>query len=91
TAVVVLYGWPGLAVKNGAGKPVDMKFEKSTIVDGLAEMAGMSVAFSDGAYDGQELENRKTASVDLDEGAASAGYELAFAEAPEGSVMLSAP
>lgn len=91
TAVVVLYGWPGLAVKNGAGKPVDMKFEKSTIVDGLAGMAGMSVAFSDGAYDGQELENRKTASVDLDEGAASAGYELAFAEAPEGSVMLSAP
>lgn len=44
-----------------------------------------------GAYGGATLENAKTAPIDLDEGAVSVGYELAFADIPEGEVTLSAP
>lgn len=85
TAAVVLYGWPGVLVKDRV-----RKLGSTAVENGVAELSGMRVDFG-GTYSGSELENAKTASVDLDEGAASAGYELAFANIPEGEVTLSAP
>lgn len=82
-AVVALYGWPGFALQD--------RFKQTAVVDGSAELSGMSVDFRDSDYELGVLENRRTASVDLDEGQASAGYELAFSEPPEGTVVLSAP
>jgi hypothetical protein len=84
-AAVALYGWPGFMVKDRPQKLGNIRVE-----NGVAELSGMSVYFG-GAYGGATLENAKTAPIDLDEGAVSVGYELAFADIPEGEVTLSAP
>jgi hypothetical protein len=84
-AAVALYGWPGFMVKDRPQKLGNIRVE-----NGVAELSGMSVDFG-GAYGGATLENAKTAPIDLDEGAVSVGYELAFADIPEGEVTLSAP
>ena len=84
-AAVALYGWPGLLVKD---RP--QKLSSTGIESGVAELSGMSVDFG-GGYAGTELENAKVLPLDLDEGAASVGYELALADVPEGEVTLSAP
>lgn len=83
TAVVAMLGWPGFLVKERLGA--------TDIVEGMAVLSGMQVDFSGGAYDAKVLKNNKTASVDLDEGAVSAGYDLAFTSIPQGPVALSAP
>ena len=82
-AAVALLGWPGFLVKE--------RLEKTAVVDGLAELSGMRVDFSGGTYDSSVLESQKTASVDLAEGAVSAGYDFAFTSIPQGPVVLSAP
>lgn len=84
-AAVALYGWPGFMVKDRPQKLGNIRVE-----NGVAELSGMSVNFGS-AYGGATLENAKTAPIDLDEGAVSVGYELAFADIPEGEVTLSAP
>lgn len=84
-AAVALYGWPGFMVKD---RP--QKLDSVRIKNGVAELSGMSVDFG-GTYSGTELDNAKTAPVNLDEGAVSVGYELAFADIPEGEVALFAP
>jgi hypothetical protein len=83
TAVVALWGWPGFLVKERLGA--------TDIVEGMAVLSGMQVDFSGGAYDTKVLKNNKTSSVDLDEGAVSAGYDFAFTSIPQGPVVLSAP
>jgi hypothetical protein len=82
---VALYGWPGFFVKDRTQRLANTQIE-----NGVAELPGMSVNFG-GVYGGVTLENAKTAPIDLDEGAVSVGYELAFADIPEGEVTLSAP
>ena len=82
---VALYGWPGFLVKDRTQRLANTQIE-----NGVAELPGMSVNFG-GVYGGVTLENAKTAPIDLDEGAVSVGYELAFADIPEGEVTLSAP
>ena len=63
TAVVALFGWPGFLVKERLGR--------TNIVEGMAVLSGMQVDFSGCVYDTAVLENKKTATVDLDEGAVS--------------------
>ena len=84
-AAVTLYGWPGVLVKD---RP--QKLGGTGIENGVAELDHMSVDFG-GTYAGTVLENAKVSPLDLDEGAASVGYELAFADIPEGEMTLSAP
>lgn len=83
TAVVALFGWPGFLVKERLGR--------TNIVEGMAVLSGMQVDFSGCVYESAVLENKKTATVDLDEGAVSVTYDLAFSSIPEGPVVLSAP